>query len=157
MVANALQTNPREVRDLLGAKLLVNLLVLWVLPSIVVWHWPLAYGRWTRRVRHNVFQVLGAVVALVVLVLASFAPLSSTMRNHKEVRYLINPLNSAYAMGYLATKPFQRDESVIEAVGLDAHRDQDQVRFLSHARPYAACRRRRSNSVRARPTTWSML
>lgn len=121
MVANALQTNPREVRDLLGAKLLVNLLVLWVLPSIVVWHWPLAYGRWTRRVRHNVFQVLGAVVALVVLVLASFAPLSSTMRNHKEVRYLINPLNSAYAMGYLATKPFQRDESVIEAVGLDAH------------------------------------
>ena len=36
------------------------------------------------------------------LLLASFQPLASTMRNHKELRYLANPLNTLYAAGYAA-------------------------------------------------------
>jgi lipid A ethanolaminephosphotransferase len=30
------------------------------------------------------------------------------MRNHKQLRYLINPLNSVYALGMVATEPLRR-------------------------------------------------
>ena len=36
------------------------------------------------------------------------------------MRYLINPLNSFYALGAIAAKPFQRDESVVLPLGEDA-------------------------------------
>lgn len=121
MIDNALQTDPREVRDLLSAKLFISLLLLWVLPMLVVWRWPVTHVRWTRRLLHNLLQTVAAVLALVLLVFASFSPLSSTMRNHKELRYLMNPLNSAYAVGNLAARPFRRDDSILEPIGLDAH------------------------------------
>ena len=50
----------------------------------------------------NLAGALGCVVLLVACVLAFFADLSSTMREHKSIRYLINPLNSFYALGAVA-------------------------------------------------------
>ena len=121
MMVNAVQTDPREVRDLLGGKLVLALLLLWVLPSIFVWRWRVDYSRWPRRLLGNTLQAVGSLAVLVLLVFASFGPLSSTMRNHTEVRYLINPLNSAYAVAVMAAKPFQRDDSVLQPLGRDAH------------------------------------
>lgn len=42
------------------------------------------------------------------------------MRNHTQVRYLINPLNSFYSLGVIATKPLRRDSSVRLPIGQDA-------------------------------------
>jgi lipid A ethanolaminephosphotransferase len=120
MLVNALQTDPREVRDLLSLKLLAWVAGLALMPIFFVWRWPVQYGRWARRGLNNLLQTFGALVLLTVVALASFSPLASTMRNHKEVRYLINPLNSLYAGGLLAAKPFRRDDSVLEAIGTDA-------------------------------------
>lgn len=121
MITNALQTDPNEVRDLLGLKLVVSLLLLGVFPCVVLWRWPVTHGRWPRRAAHNLLQVAAAALALGVFVLASFSPLASTMRNHKELRYLINPLNTIYALGNLAAGPLRRDESVLALRGRDAH------------------------------------
>ena len=121
MMVNALQTDAREVRDLFNGRLLVFLLVLWALPSAVVWRWPVVYGHWTRRAWQNLATAAAAVAVLAVAIVASFNPLASTMRNHHELRYLINPLNSIYALGQLAVKPWQRNESVLDPLGLDAY------------------------------------
>ena len=43
------------------------------------------------------------------------------MRNHKELRYLVNPLNAVYALGYLATRPLRHTNSALLPMGLDAH------------------------------------
>ncbi len=120
MMVNAAQTDSREVRDLLSGKFFLALLLLWVLPSMLLWRWQVDYGRWPRRLLGNALQVVTASAAIVLLALASFSPLSSTMRNHTQVRYLINPLNSAYATGSLVAKPFQRDESILDPLGRDA-------------------------------------
>ncbi|MBX3586007.1 MAG: phosphoethanolamine--lipid A transferase [Ramlibacter sp.] len=120
MMVNVLQTNPAEAADLLSLRLGALVLVLGVLPVAVVWRTPLDYGRWPRRLLHNLLGLLGASALLVAVLLASFQPLSSTMRNHKQVRYLMNPLNSVYALGYLAAQPLRRDESIMEAIGQDA-------------------------------------
>ncbi|MEO8023519.1 phosphoethanolamine--lipid A transferase [Polaromonas sp.] len=119
MLTNALQTNPREVRDLLGPRFFASVGLLGVLPCVALWRWRVDYGRWQRRAVHNFLQAGAALLALVVLVLASFSPLASTMRNHKELRYLVNPLNAVYALGKLAGRPLQRSD-VLQPLGLDA-------------------------------------
>ena len=120
MISNALQTDAREVRDLLSLKLAATLLLLGALPCAVVWRWPVDYGRWPRRAVHNLLQAGAALLALVLLVLASFSPLASTMRNHKELRYLVNPLNAIYALGHLASQPLRHSSIVLQPMGLDA-------------------------------------
>jgi len=119
MITNALQTNAHEVRDLLGLRFFAFVGVFGVLPSVALWHWQVDYGRWPRRAAHNLLQAGAALLALVLLTLASFSPLASTMRNHKELRYLVNPLNAVYALGKLATGPQRRDDA-LQPLGLDA-------------------------------------
>ncbi|MBX3660416.1 MAG: phosphoethanolamine--lipid A transferase [Ramlibacter sp.] len=120
MMVNVLQTNPAEAADLLSLRLVGLVLVLGVLPVVLVWRTPVDYGRWPRRLLWNLLGLFGAGILIVATALASFQPLSSTMRNHKQVRYLMNPLNSVYALGYLAAQPLRRDNSILEPIGLDA-------------------------------------
>jgi lipid A ethanolaminephosphotransferase len=42
------------------------------------------------------------------------------MRNQKHVRYLLNPLNSLYAIGQIATKPLRHGPQPLQAIGQDA-------------------------------------
>jgi lipid A ethanolaminephosphotransferase len=79
-----------------------------------------AWGAWHARAWRNLLWVGAALAVLLAAGLASFQPLSSTMRNHKQVRYLMNPLAALYAAGWLAAAPLRRDESRLDPVGLDA-------------------------------------
>ncbi|MDB5848528.1 MAG: phosphoethanolamine transferase [Rhodoferax sp.] len=121
MMVNALQTDMHETRDLLSWKMLGALLLFGGLPAWWVWRQPLQTAPVLRQLGRN---LLTFVVGLAVLVGAGFSifqPLSSLMRNHTQVRYLVNPLNSFYALGRVAAKPFGRDESKILPIGEDAH------------------------------------
>lgn len=102
MMNNVLQTNPTETRDLLNLRLLASVGVIAALP--IVWMWSLRLRRlgWRAQLGRNALALLGSCVVVGALLFALFADLSATMRNHKSVRYLINPLNSFYALGALA-------------------------------------------------------
>ncbi len=102
MMINVLQTNPTEARDLLNLRLLAGLGILALLP--IVWMWPLRLQRlgWRAQLGRNLLALATGGVLIAALLFALFADLSATMRNHKSVRYLINPLNSFYALGALA-------------------------------------------------------
>ncbi len=120
MIVNVLQTDLHEASALLSPRLAVMVLTLGVLPAALVWRMPVDYGRWPRRLAQNLLLAVVAAALLLAAALASFQPLSSTMRNHKQVRYLVNPLNAVYAVGWLAASPLRRNESVIEPIGQDA-------------------------------------
>ncbi|MEY8878941.1 MAG: phosphoethanolamine transferase [Leptothrix sp. (in: b-proteobacteria)] len=121
MMTNVLQTNPREAGDLLSLKLLRNVGLLGVLPLVLLWRVPVRYGRsMGRRVRDNLLLLLLGLLLAVAAVLASFQPFSTTMRNHKGVRYLINPLNAFYALGDLAAEPLRRKSGPLQPLGTDA-------------------------------------
>lgn len=130
MLINVLRTDSREVADLLSSKLLVTVLVLGLLPSILVWRWRVDFGPWQKRVLQNLVLSGFFLLTAIVLVVASFGPLSSAMRNNHELRYLINPLNSLYAAAYVAAKPPNRDDLPLEPRGLDA-----KVKQVPGARP----------------------
>jgi len=120
MIINVLQTDVREAGALMSMRLAVIVLLLGVLPAAFVWRLRLNYGSWKARLWQNLLLAGVAFALLLAAALASFQPLSSTMRNHKQVRYLINPLNSLYALGYLAATPLRRNDSITEPIGLDA-------------------------------------
>jgi lipid A ethanolaminephosphotransferase len=120
MMANVFNTDAREVGDLLSWQLLLSFVVLAALPL-----WWLS----RRRIVGRPFGAqawrngLAAVVSLAVLsgiTLASFQDLASLMRNQKEVRYLINPLNVIYASGKLISDQLPRTQRHLQPIGLDA-------------------------------------
>ena len=120
MMVNTLQTDVRETRDLLNWRLLATVLVLAVLPVFFLWRQTVRRKNAARQTLANALTLLGACALLVLVVMLFFQSIASVMRNHPQLRYLINPLNSFYALGSVAAQPFQRNESVVLPLGEDA-------------------------------------
>jgi lipid A ethanolaminephosphotransferase len=121
MLVNALQTDAHEARGLLSWQLLVGTLVLGVLPAWLVWRQPVHYGRMRRQLWRNPVFALAALAVLAASVLAVFQPLSSASRNHKDLRYLVNPVSSVVSLARLAARPFQHEAGPLQPLGEDAH------------------------------------
>lgn len=99
MAASALQTDWDEVHTLLTPSFALVMAAGALLPAVLVWRLPLAHRPWPRQALRNTGAALVALLLFAALVLASFQSLASTMRNHKQLRYLLNPLNTLYALG----------------------------------------------------------
>ncbi len=120
MLTNVLQTDVKEAGDLLNWRLPVTVAAL-VLPP-VVWLSRQQVRRVSpaRQTLHNVALFFAALLVAVGAVLMVFQDFASTMRNHTQLRYLINPLNSVYALGNIATRPLRMDTRTLVPVGRDA-------------------------------------
>lgn len=132
MMVNTLQTDARETRDLLNWRMAATVLALAVVPGIFMWRQRVETVSAGRLTLSNGLRLLAACLLLVAVTLLFFQGLASVMRNHTQLRYLINPLNSFYALGMVAARPFQRDESVLLPLGEDA---KPGVSYASQARP----------------------
>ena len=120
MMTNVVQTDPREVRDLLSLRLFVTVLMLAGVPLLALWRVPVARTRWLAQAGRNLLGIGAALLLLLALVFALFADLSATMRNHRSMRYLINPVNSLYALGDLAAQSKAKPGGPPAPIGLDA-------------------------------------
>jgi len=120
MMVNVAQTDPREVRDLLNLRLLGHVLILAGLPMAVVWRIRLRHiGLW-RQAARNALVIVAALTVLGALIFLLFADLSTTMRNHRSIRYLINPVNSLYAAADLALQANAKPSGPPEPIGIGA-------------------------------------
>jgi lipid A ethanolaminephosphotransferase len=107
MLRNVLRTDPQEARELLNPALLTHVLALGVLPAGLMWrvqHRPRA-SAW-QAVVWRLGSLLAAAVVLVATVVAAYQPLSSLMRQQKDLRYLLVPASFIW--------------STAKALGLDA-------------------------------------
>ena len=120
MMTNVLQTNPREVGDLLSLQLAGSVLVLALLPLAWLWRVPVRAARWPAQVLRNGLAVLAFIALLAALIVALFADLSATMRNHRSLRYLINPVNAYYSLGVLAVQSTARPAGPLQPIGAGA-------------------------------------
>ena len=120
MLTNVLQTDAHEATDLLSWRMAATVLALAAPPLVWLYRRPVRrLGAW-RHAAHNGLLLVGAVALIVVCVLAVFQDFASTMRNHTRLRYLINPLNSVYALGHIATQPLRINTRTLLPVGRDA-------------------------------------
>ena len=121
MMVNVLLTDTREARELLSWRLLGALLLLGVLPLALLWRTPLRWATPLRQAGHNAILLVAACALLAGAGVLFFQDLSATMRNHTQLRYLINPLNSFYAIAIMGRKPIQRSGVAVAPLGEDAH------------------------------------
>jgi lipid A ethanolaminephosphotransferase len=105
MMANTLQTDFHETRDLLGWRMVLSVTLValpaawWLLQVRIL---PMrAWGQIWR----NVAMCVAALTVVVVCVLVTSRELAPLMRNHVTVRYLINPLASLYSTSRVVLKP----------------------------------------------------
>lgn len=120
MLANVLQTDVQEAGDLFNWRLVATVVVLAGPPLWWLWHHPLPQRTLLRQALHNVGLLAVALVVAVLGIVLVFQEFASTMRNHTQLRYLINPLNSVYALGNIATRPLRMDTRQILPIGRDA-------------------------------------
>ena len=120
MIVNVVQTDPREAADLLNWRLLVSLIFLGVLPVWWLWRQPVREIRVLRRLGGNALAFIASLVVLVISLMLIYQDFASVMRNHTQLRYLINPLNSFYAVGRVVAQPLERDNRQVEPIGQDA-------------------------------------
>lgn len=105
MMANALQTDFHETRDLLGWRMLLNVALV-ALPA-AWWLWRvrlLPMSAWGQ-VWRNVAMCVAALAVVVASVLVSSRELAPLMRNHMTLRYMVNPLATVYSTGRAVLKP----------------------------------------------------
>ena len=120
MIINVMQTDPREASDLLNWRLLLSLGLLGVLPVWWLWRQPVRALSWGRRLGVNLLSFVGSLAILVISLLLIYQDFASVMRNHTQLRYLINPLNSFYSIGRVIAQPLERDNGKVQAIGQDA-------------------------------------
>ena len=121
MMVNVLLTDGREARELLSLRMLGALLVLGVLPAVLLWRARIAWAPPLRQLRQNAIVFVASCAVLASAGGLFFQDLSATMRNHTQLRYLINPLNSFYALAIVGRQPVQRSGVAVLPLGEDAH------------------------------------
>lgn len=120
MLANVLQTDVKEAGDLLNWRMAGTVLLLAAPPLVWLIRRPILRLSVARQVAFNSLLLVGSVVVAVLCLMLVFQTFSSTMRNNTQLRYLINPLNSVYALGNIATKPLRMDTTKLLHLGRDA-------------------------------------
>ena len=120
MITNVLQTDTHEALDLMNWRMLISLVLLGILPCWVLWKTPVKTLRLSQQVVSNTLSGVTAMIVILGSLLAIYQDFSSIMRNHTDLRYLVNPLNSYYAIGMVAAKPFQFDKHIFLPIGQDA-------------------------------------
>lgn len=120
MLLNVLQTDSREAQDLLNWRMLVTVAGLAVPPTWWLWQLRLAGNTAWRPMLRQLGVVLAALLALVATVFIAFQPVSTAMRNHTQLRFMMNPLSSLYAVGNLAGKQLYHRDTRLHPIGEDA-------------------------------------
>jgi len=120
MMVNVLHTDVREVRDLVDGRLLLSLALIAGLPCWWLWRAPLRPLPLSSQGLYNAATVALALCLAAALLVPNAASMSSTMRNHKSLRYMINPANSFHSLGRLAFQKGQSKAGPPLAIGADA-------------------------------------
>ena len=105
MLANTAQTDPREVRDLIGWAFAGNLLLVVALPAVLLLVVPVRRTPWWPQLWKNAALFAGAVAATLVSMFAMYGPVAPLVRNNMHLRYIVNPIGGLSSAAWIAVEP----------------------------------------------------
>lgn len=120
MLRNVLATHPAEASELLTGALALDVALKGLLPSIFLVWLPIRRLAWPRALLERAVLLFCMVLVVVVAVWAAYQPLSSLMRNQRELRYLITPVNVVWSGAVALRADAQRIRQDREPIGEDA-------------------------------------
>lgn len=121
MIENVFQTDRAEALELLNPGLVLKTLLLGVLPAVAIWFLLPKRQTLGAIVRDKGATIGLCLVTIAVAVAPFYKDYASLFRNHREIRYLLTPVNTingvyGYVSDLLETPP------EIVQVGSDAHK-----------------------------------
>ena len=120
MLRSVLATETNEARDLLVGGLASHVLAFAGPPLALLWSVRLRRSSWQRVLIVRIAAVMGAALVVAVAVLLMFQDLSSLMRNHREMRYLVTPANFLYSTARALSGEAKADGTPLAPLGPDA-------------------------------------
>jgi lipid A ethanolaminephosphotransferase len=119
IIQSMFETDPREATELLSWRLVQFMAMTAGLPALLVWRARVRYPAGPRGLAQRAGIAAGALALATVLLLLLFKSLAPAVREHRELRYLLTPTNTAQALhGYLRER--WKTPVTLAALGRDA-------------------------------------
>ncbi len=120
MIRNTLQTNIDESLDLFSMKLVLYVFFLGLVPSFLVYKSKIKYEN-IKKEAIKKLKVLFFCFFIIIVIIFSFSKFyASFFREHKSLRYYINPTYWVYSIGNYLTKSITPDTTQFKIIGADA-------------------------------------
>lgn len=122
MIRNMVETDTKEVGDLLSVRMVGYVLLLGVLPSLFIYRVRITYRPFVQELLLRLKWIVSLLAVTVILLFMQNASTASFFREHKAIRAYSNPLNYIYAIGkYLGHKlPSTHGQQPLILLGKDA-------------------------------------
>jgi len=120
MIQNILKTDTREAGELISWSFAGSVLLWSALPIAFIWWVRFERHPWLGATLRRVAAVAGAFVVALLAILPVNRDLTSLMRNHRELRYLITPGNFIYGLAAHSARGARDAGAPREPVGTDA-------------------------------------
>lgn len=99
MIANVLQTDVREARDLMSWRMLAWVVAVMACPTWWLMRVRIVASPWWKQVLLNAALLVGALAVAAATIAMGSRSLAPLMRNHVELRYLMNPAAPLFSTG----------------------------------------------------------
>ncbi|ASM38627.1 MAG: phosphoethanolamine--lipid A transferase [Campylobacter sputorum] len=120
MLTNVLQTNTSETADLLSIKLFLYIIFLGIIPSIFIYKFKIIYPNFKTQF-FSKLKILSIFLLIILATMLSFSKFyTSFFREHKPLRYTINPFYWLYSVGDFSTKSLKSTNIRFVKLGEDA-------------------------------------
>lgn len=120
MIENIIQTDSSEALDLVNITLVLYFIFLGLLPSWFVYRVSITYGSFKQLIWSKIKTVI-TILLLIWLMLFSFSKhYTSFFREHKVVRFYINPLDGFFCFATYLNEHFGNLNVPLETIGADA-------------------------------------
>lgn len=120
MLRNVMRTDLKEARELWSWRLVFYLLLYGLLPLLVLWRVRIVQRPWLKAFTIRLASMALALLTFSVLLVMVFQSVSATLRNHKELRYLITPANYLWSLSAVVLADSRNVVQARRAIGLDA-------------------------------------
>lgn len=120
MVENVFETDMQEAADLFSPGLLLYFLLAGVLPSVFIYRARVNYGPLKKGALDKLKVVVISFLVTVVMILAFGRFYTSFFREHKPLRYYVNPLHYMYSTARYFGERFDRHSLELRRIGEDA-------------------------------------
>lgn len=120
MIRNTLQTNLNESADLLTLKLVLYVFFLGILPSLFIYKYEIKYSSIKKELFQKIKTITLSLLIILIIVLSFSKFYTSFFREHKSLRYSINPIYWIYSVGNYISKTFTSGPVILKQIGINA-------------------------------------
>ena len=132
MIRNSLQTSFKESIDLFSFRLVLYIVFLAIIPSYIIYTTKINYKSLKGEIISKLKTITLSLVIIFIIIFSFSKFYTSFFREHKPLRYNINPIYWIYSIGNYVNKTLDTAPSEIKDIGLDSKvvEDEDEPKEL---------------------------